>query len=135
MELVLFSAWSQMIGDAKSSGDSGLQKLAVKLEGKVAKIQQREFPVMRRAYGKAVYQQLWVNNIETNVTGNRNATIQFTGGYFASNANKQKTQETLSDILTMFRFKKVNYKWYKYDEEFTYYTLDTPPDGTLLAQK
>ena len=61
----------------------------------------------------------------------KSKTIQFTGGIFANNKNKQETQETLSEILNLLRFNTVNYKWYEYDDEYTYYELDTKRDNEI----
>ncbi|PIF30805.1 hypothetical protein CLU81_1255 [Flavobacterium sp. 9] len=135
MELVLFSAWSHTINDALISDNSEVRSLGKKLEQKVKKIQINEFPILRKAYRDAIYQKLWKENIETEVIGKKSKTIQFTGGIFANNANKQQTQETLHDVLKMFRFTKVNYKWYEGDDEFTYYEIDSPNDGDLTDIK
>jgi len=135
MELVLFAAWAKTINDALSSENEEVKKLGKELEKKVKKIQIKEFPILRKAYAKAVYQKLWEQNIETQVLGNKNKTIQFTGGYFANNSNKMQTQETLQEALRMFRFNRVNYKWYKYDDEYTYYEIDSPNDSELMNFK
>ena len=95
-------------------------------------IQVSEFPKLRKAYGKIVAKKLWVENIEVEVFGNNSKTIQFTGGIFANNKNKQETQETLSEMLNFLRFKKANYKWYEYDDEYTYYDLDSKNDNEIV---
>ncbi|MCC9016545.1 hypothetical protein [Flavobacterium lipolyticum] len=133
MELVLFAAWAKTINEALISENSEINALGEELERKVKNIQVKEFPVLRKAYAKAVYQKLWEQNIETQVLGNKNKTIQFTGGYFANNGNKMKTQETLQEALKMFRFSRVNYKWYKYDNDYTYYEIDSPDDSELMS--
>ncbi|MEP6803855.1 MAG: hypothetical protein ABI892_04985 [Flavobacterium sp.] len=133
MELVLFAAWAKTINEALLSENTELQTLGKELEKKVKKIQIKEFPILRLAYTKAIYNNLWKENIETQVLGKKNKTIQFTGGYFANNGNKAKTQETLREALKMFRFTKVNYKWYKNDDEYTYYEIDSPIDSELMV--
>ncbi|MDR6760331.1 hypothetical protein J2Y38_000510 [Flavobacterium sp. 2755] len=133
MELVLFAAWAKNINEALSSENDEVKTLGKELEKKVKNIQIKEFPVLRKAYAKAVYHKLWEQNIETQVLGNKNKTIQFTGGYFANNGNKAQTQQTLQEALKMFRFSKVNYKWYKYDDEYTYYEIDSPNDSELMS--
>ena len=109
-----------------------LKELGEKLETKVKKIQVSEFPKLRKAYGKIVAKKLWVENIDVEVFGNNSKTIQFTGGIFANNKNKQETQETLSEMLNFLRFKKANYKWYEYDDEYTYYDLDSKNDNEIV---
>lgn len=132
MELVLFSAWAINIDEASKSENQEIKSLGEKLKGKVEKIQLSEFPKLRKAYGKIVDKKLWEQNIEVETIGNTSKTIQFTGAIFASNKNKQDTQETLSELLNLLRFKKVNYKWYEYDDEYTYYELDTPKDNAIM---
>lgn len=133
MELVLFAAWAKTINEALLSENTELQTLGKELEKKVKKIQIKEFPILRLAYTKAIYNNLWKENIETQLLGKKNKTIQFTGGYFSNNGNKAKTQETLREALKMFRFTKVNYKWYKNDDEYTYYEIDSPIDSELMV--
>lgn len=133
MEIVLFGAWAKNIIDAKNNKNEAINDLGEILESKVKRLQVKEFPLLRIAYKEAIYQKLWVENIETNVIGKGNRTIQFTGALFANNKNKQDTQNTLSNVLRQFRFKKVNYKWYKYDDEYTYYDMDTPNDNELVT--
>lgn len=133
MELVLFAAWAKTINEALSSENDEVKTLGKELEKKVKNIQIKEFPVLRKAYAKAIYHKLWEQNIETQVLGNKNKTIQFTGGYFANNGNKAQTQQTLQEALKMFRFSKVNYKWYKYDNEYSYYEIDSPNDSELMS--
>ena len=134
LELVLFQVWAKKINEAKSSNNNDIKELGEKLETKVKKIQVSEFPKLRKAYGKIVAKKLWVENIEVEVFGNNSKTIQFTGGIFANNKSKQETQETLSEMLNFLRFKKVNYKWYKYDDEYTYYELDSKNDNEITDQ-
>ncbi|OXA79130.1 hypothetical protein SAMN05444397_102371 [Flavobacterium aquidurense] len=135
LELVLFAAWAKTINEALTSHNSEVRTLGKELENKVKNIQIKEFPILRKAYQKAIYQKLWEENIETEVIGKKYKTIQFTGGYFANNGNKAQTQEALSEALKMFRFTKVNYKWYKYDDEYTYYEMDSPNDSELMSFK
>jgi len=132
LELVLFQVWAKKINEAKSSNNNDIKELGEKLETKVKKIQVSEFPKLRKAYGKIVAKKLWVENIEVEVFGNNSKTIQFTGGIFANNKNKQETQETLSEMLNFLRFKKANYKWYEYDDEYTYYDLDSKNDNEIV---
>jgi len=131
MELVLFSAWAINIDEASKSENQEIKSLGEKLKSRVEKIQVAEFPKLRKAYGKIVDKKLWEQNIEVETLGNSSKTIQFTGAIFANNKNKQDTQETLSELLNLLRFKKVNYKWYEYDDEYTYYELDTAKDSEI----
>lgn len=132
LELVLFQVWAKKINEAVNSNNKDINELGEKLATKVKNIQISEFPKLRKAYGEIVAKKLWTENIEVEVIGNNSKTIQFIGGIFANNKNKQETQETLSEILNLLRFKKVNYKWYKYDDEYTYYDLDYKKDNEII---
>lgn len=132
MELVLLGAWTNIIEEALEYDDPEVKRLANILKTKVQNLQVKEFPKLRKAYKEAIYKNLWLEDIETAILGNGYTTIQFTGAIFANNKNKQETQDMLNEILHMLRFKRVNYKWYEYDDEYTYYTLKTPSDKELV---
>lgn len=132
LELALFQSYAQMINDAQNSTDIEAIELSQKLKEKVQKVQIAEFPKMRKAYGEIVHDKLWAENIETAVLGKGNRTIQFTGGALANNKNKQAVQDALREMLGLLRFKRANYKWYKYDDEYTYYTMSTADDGDIV---
>ncbi len=131
MEVVLFNVWVDIIERANNSTNEENKKLGKQLETKVKSIQISEFPQMRKAYKNAIMDKLWLENIETNIKGTGNSTLELTGGLFASNKAKQQTTETLSDILHMLRFKRINYRFTKYDDEFTYYDLKSPNDNEI----
>lgn len=131
--IAIFGAWSKIINEAATSENHEIKNLGIELEKKTKRVQIREFPNFRKAYGKIVNKKLWVENIETEVFGKGNRTIQFTGGIFANNKNKQETQSALSEILHMLRFKRANYKWYKYDDEYTYYEIESKNDDELVS--
>lgn len=131
LEVALFLVWGNKINEALSSENKEINELGNRLKAKVEKIQKDEYPKLRKAYGKIVAKNLWVENIEVEVFGNNSKTIQFTSGIFANNKNKQETQNTLSEILNLLRFNRVNYKWYKYDDEYTYYELNTLKDNEI----
>ena len=132
MEIVLFGSWAKTIIEAKDNQNKEVKLLAKELEEKVKLIQVKEFPLLRKAYKEAIYKKLWLEDIETKILGKKNKTIQFTGSLFASNKNKQETQTTLSEVLKQFRFNRVNYKWYEYDDKFTYYEMDVSEDNELV---
>ncbi len=45
-----------------------------------------------------------------------------------------ETQETLSEVLSELRFKRVNYKWIPSADKFSYFTLETPADSEVAAR-
>ncbi len=132
VELALFQSWSNLIKEGVNSDDRKLMKLSNDLKFKVERLQVNEFPKMRLRFATVLKKELWTDNIEVAIGGSANTTLTFIGGTFANNANKQEYQSSLSEIFNLLRFKRINYKWYKYDDEYTYYTLTTSPDKALL---
>lgn len=102
--------------------------LVKQLKTKLPAAQKKYFPKLRKSYALFIKKMLWEQDIDVVYGG---TTLTFVGGYFAANANIKSTQETFSDILTLLRFKQVNYKWMKYADEFTYYDLESPPDSKI----
>jgi hypothetical protein len=133
MEIVIFGAWAEVINEAEKNKDKEINKDGKILKTKVIALQKSEFSKLRKSYGDFIKKELWANNIEASTKGPGSSTLEFIGATFANNKNKEDTQKTLRDILTQLRFKRVNYKWYKYDDEYTYYSMDTPTDGELVT--
>lgn len=135
VELALLQSWSNLIKEGVNSDDRRLMKLSNDLKFKVERLQVKEFPKMRLRFASVLKKELWTDNIEVAIGGNTNSTLTFTGGIFANNANKQEYQSSLTEIFNLLRFKRINYKWYKYDDEYTYYNLETSRDNALLTLK
>ena len=129
-EIVLFALYARMIKEAETSNEEN-KKLAAALSKKVTALQASEFPKMRKEYISIIAGKLWEENIKVEVSGKGNTTITFIGGTFANNKNIKETQEALNDTFEMFRFKQVRYKWYKYDDEYQYYTVRSLGDKDL----
>jgi len=131
IEVALFSTWGRMADTAKNSDNKTIRKQGKNIEYHLKRLQIKEFPRIRANYGKILKNKLWEQDITVSVFGKRKTTLQFTGGTFAANKNKQDFQSTLSKTFNDFRFKRVNYKWYKYDDTYTYYTLDSDKDSKI----
>ncbi|MFK5958715.1 MAG: hypothetical protein QM495_07585 [Lutibacter sp.] len=131
IEVALFSTWGKMAEEAKNHENLKIKKLGKSIEQNLKSLQLREFPKIRANYAKILKNKLWEENIEVKSFGSRKTTLQFTGGIFASNKNKKDFQTTLSQTFRDFRFKRVNYKWYEYDDEYTYYTISSDKDSKI----
>lgn len=132
MEVMLFSVWAKVILDAENSTDEDIVKDGKKMRKTLGSLQKTEYPKLRKSYGDFIKKELWPENIDVLTKGNGASTLEFIGASFANNKNKKEFQETLSSILNQLRFKRVNYKWFKLDDEYTYYTLDVPEDAELV---
>jgi len=117
----------------KSEKDTSLivQKKRKELIKLAKKKMSSKFPDLRKQYGRISNDLMWVKNIKVKTYGNGNSTIEFTGGLFANNQNKQDFQNTINSTFNKLRFKKVIYKWYQYDDEYTYYTINSKKDTEL----
>lgn len=131
LEIILYNLWIDMIRKSENSTDEEVQKLGSQLQNQLVQIQKVNLPKLRKSYGEFLKKTLWEHDIEVKTYGTGNSTLEFTAGMFAANKNKQEFQTTINENLHLFRFKRTNYKWYKYDDSYTYYTIETPGDGEL----
>jgi len=132
IEVVLFGVWAEIINNGEASSNPEDQKLAKNLKEKVVARQVKEFPQMRKEIAKVMKEKLWEENIEVKCFGNGNSTLDFVGGSFASNKIIKQTQETLSEMLNMYRFKRTQYRWIPSADEYTYYSIESPKDSELV---
>ncbi len=131
IELNFFTLWSVYIKKAESQKNDEINILGKKLKAKVIALQKSEFPKMRKYYADLLKDNFWKFNIKVTPKGNGYNTLEFQGGRFADNANKEDFQGSLSAELYDLRFKRIIYKWYEYDDEYTYYSLKTGQDSEL----
>ena len=131
LEVALFKAWGNIIRKALNHEDREIQRLGNNLKANVVRIQRSEFPKIRKNYGEVSAKLLWESNIEVRAMGRGYTILEFTAGMFANNKNKKDVQTMLTDNLYLFRFKQSRYKWYEYDDEYTYYTMKSDSDSEL----
>jgi hypothetical protein len=132
METVLFGLWANMIEEHKNNPDPGVKSMVNELKRKVSQLQVKEFPLMRKEYVGIIGKVIWENNVEVTVSGAGNKTIEFTGALFANNKNVTEAEQAIRDALKLFRFTRANYKWFKYDDEYTYYKIESESDSAVV---
>ncbi|WP_090500132.1 hypothetical protein [Pedobacter terrae] len=130
--LSIFKIYAQLVSDGNASSDKEILILAKQLKNKCIASQLKNFPKIRRAYYKLTKDQLWELDIDVTISGKSNSILIFTGGYFAANANIKQTQEALHGMLDSLRFKQTQYRWYKGQEEYTYYIIKSNSDSVLI---
>ncbi len=133
IELVLFGTWANIIKEGESSENAEIKNLAYQLKPKVAALQTKEFPLLRKEYTNIAAKTMWEHDITVTVTGTGNKYINFTGGIFAANKNKQDFQNQLTEILKMFRFSQSRYRWYDGEDTYTYYTMYEGKDSDFVS--
>ena len=126
-----FNDWVEVLKRCEKSNDVELLKKSKSLRKNIQVLQVKYFPVMRKNYVDFARTTLFEHNIDVSSSGRGSSTISFVGGYFANNKNVTEHQKSLSDMLHKLRFKKTEYKWYKYDDGY-YYSLTTPSDNELI---
>lgn len=133
MEVGVFSAWSKMIEDGLNHTNKEINGIANKMKNSLIKLQIKEFPKIRKAYGVNADNKLWEADVDVKVYGTNNTIIEFIGGTFSANKNKQDFQNDIHSMMKILRFKQVRYKWYELDDEYTYYTIESDPDNELIV--
>lgn len=128
LELVLFGSWQKLAEEAMRDAQQSNVKLAKQLNSKVARLQAKEFPIMRKRYGKVVANVMWEHDISVKTSGTGNRVLELTGVIFASNKNIKEYQSTLSEIVKQLRFTQTHYRWYEGESQYTRYNLDVPKD-------
>jgi len=113
------------INDPVSKKDLALFK------AKLIAVQKKEFPILRKKYVSVASEKVWENNMEVHIGGANNTVIEFINGDFADHKAIKESHALILDELTDLRFKRANYKWIPHDDEFTYYTIDSPKDTEI----
>ncbi len=131
IEIALFSAYASIIDEYINDSNPTIKNLAIQLKTKVSNLQKKEFPKIRKAYSDLVSKTMWEHNIEVQAKWTWYSTIEFVWGVFANNKNIKDSYSTLYEILKLLRFDKANFKWYKYDDEYTYYNIESLSDDKV----
>jgi cytochrome c556 len=130
-ELESLGEYSNWVKFTKNSPNAKVLKSNKALKEEIQKYQIASFPLMRKAYTKIAADKVWENDISVKCSGFGATKLTFTGGIFAANKNIKATQEAISDMVIKLRFKKVQYEWYKEQDDAQYYELETPADKDL----
>lgn len=129
--IAIFKAYASVINEGKKSSDEEILKLTADLEKKVISSQVKNFPKIRKAYYEFVKNNLWEHDVYIDLSGSGNTVLKFTGGFFVTNKNIKTTQKAIHEMLTLLRFKQTQYKWYKGQDDYTYYKMETPKDTDI----
>ena len=129
-----FSKWVEIV-DASDNYSLSLEEKETldKFKKKIISVQVAAFPKLRDAYGPAVREKLWEDDMSARTIGAGYRIIEFVGGTFAANRNKKAWQTEVREVLYKLRFTQSRYKWYKGDNEYTYYDMEPPKDNQLVV--
>jgi len=132
--IVMYSAHAALFERSEKVQNKEVKKLLAQAKNKLKKQQQRIFPLLRKEYADVWAKALWRNDIEVRAVGAGNSRLEFIGGIFARNANIEDAHKAYFKdkfVVKGLRFKRIAYLWSKNDEEYTYYSLDTPADEAI----
>ncbi|WP_418892585.1 hypothetical protein [Limibacterium fermenti] len=132
-ELILFNMWGIVIGKGENSIDEEIKGLAAQLKNDVIQLQIKEFPILRHKYADILNKKMWEHDIEVSASGDKSKYLNLTGGIFAANKNKKEYQETIQEALMMFRFSQSRYRWYKGEDEYTYWSIYEGKDSDMVT--
>lgn len=132
MDVVLFGAYWKILQEGEQSDDPEVKKLANEMKAKVIALQLKVFPLIRKKYVAFAKELLWEHDIEVYATAH-GRTINLTSSIFAANKNIKDAQDLLYQNMKLFRFSQAQYRWYKEDDEFTYYNINPPADAAPIT--
>jgi hypothetical protein len=89
------------------------------------------FPRARQAYYNQIEHELWKQDIKVSLTGAGKTTLNITGALFAANKNIEDFHLSVASMLKSFHFKRVAYRWYTGQDEYTYYDLSPKADNDI----
>lgn len=129
--LNMFKGYDETIelSSSKYNKIDSINKKSDILKSHVQKLQIKYFPIIRKEYVKDIESKLWEQNIDVKCLGSDCNTIRFISGIYANNKNIKESYIALIDNLEIMRFKKVEFLWYKHDDEYTYYKIDSKKDN------
>ncbi len=130
-ELALFHKLGRIVEDSKLSKHDNVKKIGRNLGYKLIKLQQFEYPKLRKEYANILANKLWEKDIDVYASGTRNYYLNITGGIFAANKNKADFENSLVGLFQSLHYKKIKYRWYKGQDDYTYYTLSSAKDNEI----
>lgn len=95
-------------------------------------LQSKWFPKIRDAYGPIMRKKLWENDVHVKTVGSKYTTVQLAHHSFALNANKKDMVDSMWSEFLLYRFKKVELRWYKEQSEFTYWEIPSASDQEIV---
>lgn len=126
-----FYKWADIFNNAKSSTDTSLKNNAVRLTGKLIKMQLVNFPVLRKSYAKIIDKNLWDQDFDSATNGKDQKTVWFIHSSFYTNKNIKSFQSDVEGNLVDLRFKKAKYTTSKYSDDIETLQLESYSDSSI----
>lgn len=134
MGLVILAAWAAIYEDGdKLQLTEEAQAKRKQFRRAVVSKQIELLPALRDAYGSVMRKELWEADASARTIGKGYRTAEFVSVAFAANANIKKIHTDLQEHLTLLRFTRAQYKWFKQASEYSYFTIDVPKDSDIVV--
>lgn len=127
-ETLKFKDWQKLGRAARHKDQDSIKSLGEDLLRSLPSLQKRELPRMRKSYCELVERHFWEYDVDVTCGGRGYKTITFISGDFAANRTVKEFHNEIRRMLIDLRYSRAQYKWYKYDDEYTYYNLNSPED-------
>jgi hypothetical protein len=121
-----------------------LKKIITPARNKLKKEQIRDFPILRKEMAKIIQkmsQEHWKHTIKVQAKGNGNTRLEYISSVFADESNIDIYQKevliksnAIKNFIKPYRFKRITYKGYENDGEYSYYEYNTPEDDVELDE-
>lgn len=121
----------EAISEAEMFQVDSITGLSNQLKKDLSSFQEKYLPILRKEYLEEAKQKVWLEDVKLSWSGKGNTNLLFIGSMFAANQNKQDFMETIQPMMMKYRFKKVSYKWYEYDEDGVTYTINSKEDKEI----
>ena len=131
VQSVVFSTYANDVIEGERSTSTENNRLALELRKKLVAKQVSEYPKIRQAYAEIARKALWQEDIDVTLSGPNDTTLTLVGAVFASNKGIASLQVNLEKVLEELRFKRVNYKWIKHEEDYQYFDVNSVSDSEL----
>lgn len=127
-ELYYFSGHWNSINNYEEYQNKETEKYIKIYKNELKKLQKRQFPKIRKQYYKVIKEKFWLEDIYVTISGSNYTHLNFTGSIFVNNRNIKDFQDLVNETFLQLRFKFIYYRWYKGQDDYTYYSITSVKD-------
>lgn len=127
-ELYYFSGHWNDLNNYEEYQNKETEKYIKIYRNELKKLQKKQFPKIRKQYTQIIKDKFWVENIYVTSSGPNVTYLNFTGSIFADNKNIKTFQDLVNETFIQLRFKFIYYRWYKGQDDYTYYSIQSDKD-------
>ncbi|HPI18850.1 MAG TPA: hypothetical protein PKY56_00630 [Candidatus Kapabacteria bacterium] len=126
--LNVLNNWTDTYKKIYNSTDNEILEFKTEYYKLLSKALKVNYPALRKYYTQVLSDKMWEHNWKIKCNGNKNTVITFTATAFSNNKNIKDAYETIVNELDKCRFKKANFIWSDFANEYTSYTINSIDD-------